>query len=139
MDNFDRIYNILGGKLLHLADYIQEFQESGIEVEQCSHVLQAYNQVSIHLSPPFPPPPSTLSTAPPSSLANHLECCATEEPHTLPLMRRLVSDDGPLSFFTARKEFGRKMVDTLIAARLAEVEWVKPIASVATGEIFLLI
>ncbi|KZO92411.1 hypothetical protein CALVIDRAFT_520472 [Calocera viscosa TUFC12733] len=106
LNNFDDIYDIIGGKLLHWEGGVREWVNEGIPITQSSHVSQAYILVNNFLHPP------AMNELPKPVFKS-----------TVRLFERLVSTTDSVRYFDALREFDPELIGALLRTRLLEVRW----------------
>jgi len=106
LNNFDDIYKIIGGKLVHWEDGVREWVNEGVPITQSSHVTQAYILVNHFLRPldadDLPKP--VLKSA-------------------IRLFERLISRKDDTPYFDALHHYGPELVGELLRHRLVEIRW----------------
>jgi len=106
LNNFEEIYEVIGGKLLHWEDGVREWVNQGIPITQSSHVAQAY--ILVH---------NFLRQSAPDELHKHFIKSA------LRLFERLLSPNQHVAYFDAFNDSGTGLVEEMLRHRLVEIRW----------------
>jgi len=162
---FDDIFEVFGGKLAHISDYVADFvnADGKLQPKESSHYAQAHallNLQLIHASPSlssadaddvdgqasgfgiYSPLKPLASNDSPQAAASASNDFLPED--LLNVCRRLLKDDA-IPYFPLCRELGARAVDGLIKGRILELRWVESVtpelnveqSSVETGPLLL--
>ncbi|GAA6043096.1 hypothetical protein JCM8097_008421 [Rhodosporidiobolus ruineniae] len=145
---FDELYNVFGGKLAHLSDYVGgEFVNSDGEItpKYSSHCLQALSLLNLQLIHSAPSSSGDDTSARGFQIYSSL---ASASPHSAPSPYGSSEDSGPafhprdlltvmqrlqpgaedeLPYFPLCRELGARAVDGMIRGRVLELRWSRTI------------
>ncbi|GAA5826711.1 hypothetical protein JCM11251_002864 [Rhodosporidiobolus azoricus] len=148
--DYEKVYEVFGGKLAHLSDYTSEFVNSDGDIlpRDSSHFLQAHSLLNLQLIHSMPPPSgesedsqargfriySSLAAASPASAPSPFDAPSDAGPDFSPsdllrVMRRLAPQSGmyELPYFPLCRELGARAVDGMIRGRVLELRWSRTI------------
>ncbi|KAM0786832.1 hypothetical protein ACM66B_002260 [Microbotryomycetes sp. NB124-2] len=156
--SFEEVYQVFGGKLAHLSDYVTEYINSDgqISPELSSHFLQAHSllnlqlihsmpsksgedssfeiysplaQASPHAAPsPFVAQSPNSEVHPPARMSSPFSSA-----DLLLVMARLCSEPA-IRYFPLCRELGARAVDGMVRGRILELRWSKTITPEGTEE-----
>lgn len=136
LPKFDDIWDVFGGRLAHIADYISEFicYDGMLSPQQSSHFNQAYNNIKLHLThDSF----VTHSSIPDSvSQNNNFDCTIFANVIEDLLSSSNNSNNGDptrpllpkysLDYFDICEKYGANNVNSIVASRIFDVSWTPP-------------
>jgi len=134
---FDQLFEVFGGKLAHLGDYVADFinSEGKLPLKESSHYLQAYTLLNLHLV--HSATDSNGEAAGKgfhihSPITNHDKAFIEEGPAAfsstdlLSVMKRLKEATyvpWTLDYFKLCRELGPGVVDGMVRGRILELRW----------------
>lgn len=133
LPEFPAIWEVFGGRLAHISDYIAEFMCSNghVSPQQSSHFTQAYANVQIHLTHhafvTHASIPDAAGGAP--SMAFDVEVFAK-------IVKDLLKSKSPassetslkyqLDYFATCDKYGAEKVNAIVGSRLLDIVWSPP-------------
>lgn len=138
--DFDEIFDVLGGKLAHWQDFVQDFEhaDGDLDVRGSSHYAQAYALVRLHLIHASPGENahveggtgfSIYSPLPTTDGAPPTEASALRADVLLQVLRALRGNGYTLSYFDACEKFGVGAVDAVVHGKLCELRWTPTVSA----------
>ncbi|BFZ54893.1 hypothetical protein PYCC9005_001930 [Savitreella phatthalungensis] len=138
--DFDGIYDVFGGKLAHISDYLNAWiQSQGTLTPLTSAIfLQAYTLIQVHLSndsfqtwsslpDTYPRPPAEDSNGSGDIAGSNTSSRLFTRSQLLELMRILVQAPHSIPYFDLCRRFGQAAVDAMIRTRIVELRWTDPV------------
>lgn len=135
--DFDQLFEVFGGKLAHLSDYVADFinSEGKLPLKESSHYIQAYTLLNLHLVHSSAGPESDEGAkgfhihSPIQNLANQ-KTFIDDGPSDftsadlMGVMRRLKDASyipWTLNYFKLCRELGPAVVDGMVRGRILEL------------------
>lgn len=136
LPEFDDIWDVFGGRLAHISDYISEFIFSGgtISPQQSSHFTQAYNNVKLHLTHRSFVTHSSI----PDSISDGMEfdsgifsllikdLLASQSDHTSLETKTPILPRYSLNYFDLCEKYGSDKINAIVASRIFDITWSPP-------------
>lgn len=138
LPKFYDIWNVFGGRLAHISDYIAEFifSDGTLSPQQSSHFNQAYNNIKLHLThdsfithssiPDSVSQNSSFDCNIFAQIANDLltsldtsDKCSSND--MLPLLPKY-----SLNYFDVCDKYGSDKVNSIVASGIFDISWTPP-------------
>lgn len=136
--NFEELFEVFGGKLAHLSDYVADFvnSEGKLPLKESSHYIQAYTLLNLHLVHSSPSPDSSDEEAKGFHIHSPIQNLANQKTFIddgpsdftsadlMGVMRRLKDAKympWTLDYFKLCRELGPNVVDGMVRGRILEL------------------
>lgn len=122
--SFDYIYDVFGGKLGHINDYIVSWVNSDGKLTPYTSAIfaQAYTLLQFHLTHNGFETFSPLSTATSGTSTNNDEAGFSRKT-LLQVMRMMTKPPYSVPYFQLCRDIGTEQVDSMIKTRILELRW----------------
>ena len=132
--NFDDLWDVFGGKLSHINDYISSWVNSDGEMTpyQSAIFIQAYTLLQFHLTHLTFETFSPLSDAT-AGVSTKDDNAKFSPSDLIRVMKQLVKSPYSLPYFSLCRQIGTQQVDSMIKTRILELRWTRTIVPEEEG------